>query len=235
MSPSRLWTAACVFVLLLGFPRTGSAGFWDVIIEMSGPKMYGVSADCRLTLNGTWDSCKGSGPVPLLKAFTEERVSKVWLSFDGGYYWSADATVNEQHYRRGEVKMFLFDPMLEFESKSWKTKECPKGSPTDCERLRLQIYHGVIGMSYNILFGADFATFSNVGLKLRPFGIAVPVRKWKRLDIAGDFSYDLRLYPQGFTAEDFGHQPLRPEGSGAEAVHAVVFGARIKILPKGTP
>jgi hypothetical protein len=28
---------------------------------------------------------------------------------------------------------------------------------------------------------------------------------------------------------------LRPEGNGAEAIHAVVFGARIKILPKGTP
>ena len=235
MFQTRWWSAAFVLACLLAFPRTGSAGFWDVIIEMSGPKMYGFSADCRLTLTGEWDSCKGSAVVPLLKAFAEERVSKVWLSFAGGYYFSADATVNQQDYRRGEVKMFLFDPMLEVESKSWMTKKCPAGSPATCQRLRLQIYHGVIGMSYNILFGADFPTFSNVGLKLRPFGIAVPVGKWGRVDFAADFSYDLRLYPQRFTAEDFGHVALTPEGSGAEAVHALVFGARIKILPRGTP
>jgi hypothetical protein len=240
MPQRHLGTAACAFAMLLIVPRAASAGIIEIIAEMSGPKMFGFSADCRLNLDGTWDSCKTPGSLGLKAAaegFVGPRPSKVWLSFFGGYYFSADATVNRQDYERGEVKMFVFDPMLEFESKSWPTK-CKDDPDTperdDCGRLRLQIYHGAIGMSYNLLFGAGFPTFSNIGMKVRPIGIVYPIGKIKNWDIGADFSYDLRLYPQRFTAEDFGHIPLEPEGNGAEAVHAFVFGLRIKILPEGT-
>jgi hypothetical protein len=221
--------------MLVGIPREGAAGIVEVILEMSGPKMFGFSADCRLTLTGEWDSCKASVPAGFraLEPFVDPRLSKVWLSFTGGFYFSADATVNGVDYGRGEVKMLIFDPMLEFESKHWRNRACPallQGAEDKCDRLRLQIYHGVVGMSYNLLFGENFPTFSNVGMKLRPFGIVVPIGKWGRADLGADFSYDLRLYPRGFTAEDFGRVPVEAEGNGAEAVHALVFGLRIKLL-----
>lgn len=237
MAWRRLLLTGCIFIALLGLPRDGAAGIVDVILEMSGPKMYGFTIDCRLTVTGEWDSCKGSGATPLAKAFVAPPEHKVWLSLAGGYYFSADATTNGQHYDRYEVKMVAFDPMLEFESKSWSTK-CSKNSITgkryECGRLRLQFYHGAVGMSYNVLWGRNIETFSNAGLKVRPFGIAVPVGSvrlfGKTWDLAPDFSYDLRLYPQRFTAEDFGKTSTEPEPNGAEVVHSLVFGLRIKKL-----
>jgi hypothetical protein len=203
-------------IALLGVPREGTAGIVEVIIEMSGPKMYGFSVDCRLDFQGNWQSCKTSAPTTGVAPFVQERKGAFWLSLASGYYWSADKTVNGQDYDRFEVKMVTFDPMIEFASKSW---------PVGYAQLPVQLYHGLIGVSYNLLFGEAFPTFSNVGLKLRPFGIVIPVKG----RFAFDFSYDVRLYPTGFTAEDFGHVPLAPEGSGAEAVQSLVFGARVKL------
>jgi hypothetical protein len=142
----------------------------------------------------------------------ERRDAKIWLSLAGGFYWSADKTVNGQDYESGEVKMFTFDPMLEIESWRHSTRS-------------LQFYHGVIGLSYNVLYGDGFPTFGNVGLKVRPVGIVIPITS----DVGFDFSYDLRIYPRRFTAEDFGRTPVVAEGNGAELVHALVFGARIRL------
>ena len=236
----RLWASLCTLVFVLATPKSGSAGILEIIAEMSGPKMFGFGADCRLALDGTWESCKASGALTPLKAagsaFTEQRPPRVWLSLAGGYYFSADATVNQVHYRKGEVKMWAFDPMLEFESKSWP-KDCrTKLRAADCAELKYQIYHGVIGISYNVLFGGGFSTFSNVGLKIRPVGVVIPlVKRWdlpgsdKKASIGFDFSYDVRVYTRRFTAEDFGRVAVEPEENGAETVHAFVFGARVKI------
>jgi hypothetical protein len=217
MLQSRLFLIGCVLVALLGLPREGNAGIVEVIIEMSGPKMYGFSVDCRLDFQGTWQSCKTSvATKDAVAPLVQDRRGPFWLSLGGGYYWSADKTVNGQDYDRFEVKMVTFDPMIEFASKSW---------PVGYAQLPVQVYHGLIGLSYNVLFGESFPTFSNVGLKLRPFGIVIPVKG----RFAFDFSYDIRLYPTGFTAEDFGHIPLAPEGPGAEAVQSLVFGVRVKL------
>jgi hypothetical protein len=90
-------------------------------------------------------------------------------------------------------------------------------------------------MSYNFLWGKNLPdAFSNVGLKVRPFGISVPVGSVKlfnrRWDLAPDFSYDLRFYPRRYTAEDFGKTSTEPEPAGAEVVQSLVLGIRIKKL-----
>jgi hypothetical protein len=217
MLQRRLLLTGCIMIVLLGLPREGTAGIVEVILEMSGPKMYGLSFDCRLDFTGTWQSCKASVPARTVGPLIEDRSNgKFWLSLGGGYYWSADKTVNGQDYDRFEVKMVTFDPMVEFASKSWNVGYA---------QLPFQLYHGLLGVSYNVLFGENFDTFSNVGFKLRPIGIVIPVTG----RIAFDFSYDLRLYPKGFTAEDFGNIPLAPEGSGAETVQSLVFGLRVNL------
>ena len=234
----RLLLATCVLVASFALPREGSAGIIDVILEMSGPKMVGFTAECRLLFTGDWESCKGSGVTGPLKvlgsAFTEQRPPRVWLSLAGGYYWSVDKEVNHVHYGKGEVKMWTFDPMLEFES--WSSPKCQAQRAAACDGLRWQIYHGALGVSYNILFGDNFTTFSNAGLKMRPFGIVAPVLKrvplpWtdKTASIGADFSYDVRVYTRRFSARDFNRVPVEPEKNGAETVNALVFGARVKL------
>ena len=216
MSQRRFGIGVLVLAALLAVPRTGSAGIGEVILELSGPKMFGVGLECRLLLSGDWESCKVSTPTGLL--FGENQPNrKTWLALGGSFYWSLDSDVNGQHYDTGEVKMWSLDPMLEIESKSWG----------EADDLRLQIYHGILGVSYNLIHGENFPTFSNVAFKLRPFGIVVPFSEnW-----GVDFSYNVRLYPNAFEAEDFGKVtvPGLAPGAGAEFVQSFVVGLRFKI------
>jgi hypothetical protein len=216
MSQRRFGIGVLVLAALLAVPRTGSAGIGEVILELSGPKMFGVGLECRLLLSGDWESCKVS--TALGKVLGENQPNrKVWLALGGSFYWSLDSDVNAQHYDTGEVKMWSLDPMLEIES--WG-----RGSGDD---LRLQVYHGILGVSYNVLHGKNFPTFSNAALRLRPFGIVVPFNKnW-----GIDFSYNIRLYPNAFEAEDFGKVtvPGFEPGAGTEAVQSFVVGLRFKV------
>ena len=213
MSQRRLWTGAFVIAALLIFPRVGSAGIGEIIMEMSGPRMLGFGLECRLTFAGAWESCKVSSPTTALLFAENQPDVKMWLSVGGGFYFTLDKTVNGQHYGTGEVKMWSFDPILEIESKSW-----PR------EGLKPQIYHGVMGVSYNVFYG-DFPTFSNVALKLRPVGVVIPLsRNW-----GVDVSYNLRLYPRAFTAEDFGKVPIPGAQPSKETVNSIVVGFRRKI------
>lgn len=218
MSQRRFGIAVFVLAALLAVPRTGSAGIGEVILELSGPRMFGVGLECRLTFSGTWESCKVSAPTTALLFAENQPDAKMWLSLGGAFYWSLDKTVNGQHYETGEVKMWSLDPMLEFESKSW---------PVQNKNLRLQIYHGVLGLSYNLLHGDKFPTFSNAALRIRPAGIVIPFsRNW-----GVDFSYNIRLYPRAFTAEDFGKVPVpgAEPVAGTEAVQSFVIGFRRRV------
>jgi hypothetical protein len=57
----------------------------------------------------------------------------------------------------------------------------------------------------------------------------ISIPKLGKFDLGVDASYDLRLYPRRFTAEDFGNPPLVPEGSGWEVVHGFVVGGRLSV------
>ncbi len=215
MSQRRFWICVSMLVALLAYPRAASAGIGEIILEMSGPRMIGVGLECRLTFQGTWQSCKVSAPLPLL--FAENQPDqRMWLSVGGGYYFSVKKTINGQPYGWGDVQMLSFDPMIEFESKSWQVRDF---------NLDLQIYHGVLGVSYNLMFGDNFPTFSNAALKLRPAGVVIPFSKnW-----GVDLSYNLRIYPSGFKAEDFGGVSATDGEPGREAVHSFVLGFRWRI------
>jgi|SoiMethySBSTD1v2_1073268.scaffolds.fasta_scaffold613448_2 hypothetical protein len=220
MQRSRLWMAGCVVALLLGFPRTGSAGLWDFIVEMSGPRMYGISGDCRLLLDGTWDSCKVTVPATLQEFAVKERPNtRWWIAFGAGYYFSVAKTINGHDFDYFDVNMLTVEPMLEIQSRT---------SQVDYSNVRLQVYHGVLGLSYNLIFvKGDPPTFSNAAFKFRPVGVVVPIgRTW-----GFDASYNLRLYPSGFTAEDFGVGPSSPDDGGWEVVNGFEFGIRWKLGP----
>jgi hypothetical protein len=117
--------------------------------------------------------------------------------------------------------MVTFDPILEVESKSWMV---------DYSDLPVQFYHGFLGATLDVIFvQGDTPTFFNAGLKMRPVGVVVPIPffgKWKRR-FAFDYSFDLRIYPDRFTAEDFG-KTSTDRTEGWEVVRSHVLGIRLK-------
>jgi hypothetical protein len=205
----RLWTMASACVLLLATPRESSAGLGEWIWEMSGPSMVGVLIECRASIaDEIVDSCTVAG-APVRKRRVDR---KFWLALGGGLYGSTGKNADGTDYRGGKVWMLAFDPMLEVQSVNKK----------------VGVYHGVIGMSYNLMFGSGFSSFTNAGFKLRPLGILIPLPEGYKLDVA----YNLRLYPNGFSADAFGFVPGSPPGPGTESVHSVSIGLR---LPFNTP
>src|SRR5262245_47934609 len=140
MSRRRLWSGVCVAAFLLVVPKTASAGLLEIIAEMSGPKMYGHSYECRLKLDGTWDSCKLStlataAQNPFVMVDQRDR-HDVWLTLGGGFYYSSGKEVNGNDYGFWDIKMVTFDPILEVDSKSWGV---------DYSDLPFQFYHGFLG------------------------------------------------------------------------------------------
>jgi hypothetical protein len=203
MSQHRLLTVVCVFAALLAFPKEGkaAAGIIEIIIEMSGPQMLGFLVECRVPLDGTLDQWTVVGKKVAGQDAPPPR--KLRFALEGGVYVSTGHDVDGLDYEFGKTYMLAFDPMLEIETVT---------------RPRFAMYHGVMGASYNFLFGEGFRKFANVGFKLRPIGVVIANRV--------DLSYNLRLYPNGFTADQFGMLPLVPESGGPEAVHGIVIGYR---------
>jgi|KBSMisStaDraftv2_1062788.scaffolds.fasta_scaffold39477_5 hypothetical protein len=100
--------------------------------------------------------------------------------------------------------MIAFEPMLEMRSYSSRDKA-------------VDYHHGLIGISWDLPYGADHSSFDKFGLKFRPIGITIK-KKW-------NMSYTLRLYPNGFTNDEFGiGDPVPNANRDAEVLHGFTFG-----------
>jgi len=201
MSQRRLWTISCILAGVLVFPRDGRAGIIEIIIEMSGPQMFGFLVECRVPIDGTLDQCTVVGKKVAGQAAPPPR--KLWFSMEGGVYVSTGHDVDGLDYEFGKTYMLAFDPMMEVQTVT---------------RQNFSMYHGVMGVSYNFLFGEGFRKFTNVAFKLRPIGVIIGNRV--------NISYNLRLYPSGFTADQFGQLPPSPETTKPETVHGFSVGYR---------
>jgi hypothetical protein len=203
MSHRRYWIAAGALAMLLTLPRAGAAGIIEIIAEMSGPQMIGFPFECRLGVSRQGTSLEFCHWfVPLVGS--PNRETKTWLTLEGGPYFSTGVGTNADLYETGDVFMLTFDPMIERVS---------LGSAVG------GVYHGA-GLTANFLFGNRFRRFGNVGFKFRPAGFIIPIGSRGTLDL----SYNLRIYPRRFTADDF-DVPGTPE-DGVEFVHAGVIALR---------
>jgi hypothetical protein len=207
MSQRRQWTVASLFVVMCVIPRPASANLWDLIWEMSGPQMIGFRAECRHGFDGTFAGCRIPPGFPIGNVGARTNV-RTWLALEGGLYVSTgknadDPDVDEVEFEFGDAFMIAFEPMIEVRSTSW-------------------MHHGVLGVSYDFFLGPDFRRFTNAGFKLRPVAVAVPVGGGFTLDVA----YNLRLYPNGFTASDFNKAPVPVLRNRSEAVHSISFDVR---------
>jgi hypothetical protein len=243
MPQRRLLMTVCVLLALFVVPREGRAGIVEVILEMSGPKMFGIAGELRILANGCLDSvgigiapeaAKANEPdkckkpdgkmrnrfVAALETFAvkerEPDEKGYWYSLSAGYYFSVPKTIDGHPYKYFDVQMITFEPMIEVQSRS---------SRVDYSEMKLQVYHG-IGGGLNYLFVEGTPPNTARGLiKFRPAGVVVPFGRTWGFDVA----YDLRLYPKGFTPSDF-HEVTAPssESNNWEFVHAFSGSVRWK-------
>ena len=203
MMRRRLCMVASVFVVMLTLPRIAHAGIGELIWEMSGPQMIGGGLECKFSpTTGKLEISYATLPVPLL---TPEAPRRFRISLDGGIYTSTGKNAGDVDYQAFKTWMLAFDPMIEVVS--YDNGVQGKG--------RRELYHGVMGVSYNYLFGSGFAPFTNVALKLRPIGYG-----FGRFNV----EFDLRMYPNGFSAGDFGKVAPEPESNRAETTWGVSMG-----------
>jgi len=200
MSTRRLWTVASVLAITLAFPRSGAAGISEWIWEMSGPSMVGVGLECKVSLTGSLEQCyltaKRLGRSAVVTG------SRFRFSLETGVYFSLGKDSGPLDFEFGKTWMATFDPMIELVTR-------------DRAGENYSIYHGILGLSYNYLVGTEFEAFTNVAFKLRPIGI-----RYKRMN----FEYNLRVYPNGFTADEFGKLPVVIDDNKPEATHGFSVG-----------
>jgi hypothetical protein len=216
---------AVALFALFAVPSTVHASIWDFIWTMSGPQMMGVVLHCEYDPQHREERDKEYDAVDcrfldrLFFHTLKPRVYRsVWVSLDTGYYVSTardsgpDA-VNK--YNWFENQMVAFEPMLEIRSFTNRVRN-DNGTYTTGN---LSFHHGLIGASYDVLFGKKFSAFDKIGYKFRPFGIT-----YKKVNA----SFTVRWYPNGFTADEFGNAEPRLENVNRKS--EVLYGATIGVL-----
>ncbi|MEO5739518.1 MAG: hypothetical protein ABIS29_02870 [Vicinamibacterales bacterium] len=197
----RLGMAAFVLASVLAIPRSADAGIIDFIWEMSGPMMVGGGIACDIELQSGNNECRlvGARVSGDLSARGERR--PLWLTLEGAVYFSTGKDSEMRPFKFGHAQLFAYEPTLNLRSVSHGD---------------LAIHHGVIGLSYFLLTGKDFKRFDNVGLKLVPIAVT-----YKRFTVA----YNLRVFPNGFTSQQFGVDPRTPTlHQGREVVNGFTIG-----------
>ena len=200
MSRVRLAPVVIVFVTSLALPSVVKAGIIDFIWEMNGPQMIGFLTNCEFDLHDDRHECRLVDKIHLSgdRQFREQR--RLWLTLTGGVYFSTGKDSDTNEFEFGNVQMLAYEPTLDLrslQSRDWK------------------IDHGVMGVSYFYLIGSNFKNYDNIGLKLVPIAVT-----YKRFNIA----YNFRIFPNGFTSEQFGGEPESVADKRSELVHGISFG-----------
>ncbi len=202
MSRRYLGTGGIAVLALLAIPSTGHASIIDWIWTMSGPQMVGAVLHCEYDIQNNKSECRAIDYLFAGKlASRKER--RVWLSIDTGFYTGTGKDSDGNVFKPFKNNMIAFEPMLEM--RSYKSID-----------QKVMYHHGLIGISWDYLVGADHESFDKFGLKFRPVGVT-----FGRYNL----SYTLRLYPNGFTPDEFGIVPREPGlNRGSEVLHGFTFG-----------
>ena len=163
-------TALFLFALL-ACPSTSRASIWDLIWSLSGPQMHGIPVHCEFALGDTASKTETAQKRYECRVldirFTGDVKSrserKTWLSLDMAPYWSTGKNPREGlEFGAGKVKMAAIEPILEV--RSWPRRD-------NTENAKVMLHHGLIGATYDVLWGEDFETFDKFGFKFKPVGI----------------------------------------------------------------
>lgn len=197
----RMAMAGFVLAAVVAFPRSASASIIDFIWEMSGPQMVGLIFYCEFDPSTKQLECRAFDKRVYGNARPRAE-RRLWLNIPGAGYISTGKDSDDREYDFGKAQLFSFEPALEVRSIT--------------RRLGV-MHHGIIGLSYFFLTGSGFEHFDKVGLKFVPIGFTF--RNGVNLALS------LRVFPNGFTADEFGvgtrqHDVDRPW----ERVYGVAFG-----------
>ncbi len=201
MRRTRLGTAGIALVALLAFPRASDAGLADFIWELSGPPMIGLVFYCEYNPDGNRTECRAFDRRVFGNAGTR-RERRFWVLLPAGGYVSTGQNADMGEFGFGDVRMLALEPTVEVRSLN------PRG---------FVLHHGVIGLSYMVVGGSGFNRFDKLGLKFVPVGVT----------FANGFNiaYNLRVFPNGFTPDEFGVGPRLPDlERKTETVHGVIVG-----------
>ena len=178
--------SALVAGIVLVGAQNASAGIIDIIFEMSGPQMIGKGARCRVSAMGGVTRCDLFG-IPRGTSDPDIMTDKRWwVNLEGAFYTSTGKNEGNTDYEAFRTFMLSFEPLVEVASKNYGT---------------VRVFHG-IGLASHFLFGPDFDSFTNAGYKLRPIAVEIGNR-W-------ELALNVRLYPNGFGADQFGFGPSPP-------------------------
>ena len=184
----RIVVMGALLVALFGAPRPSHAGLLEIIWEMSGPQMIGISYAACMASSRSLEQCRiGQFISRDLVTRRKRAVSGAWrrhLRIDGKGFGHAELRLGRSvdgSDRRGHRLSLVHVPRR-------------RGSGRD----EVQVHHG-IGVTYNRLFGRDFRPFDKFGITITPIDIAV-----KRVAVG----IKLRMYPNGFTDDEFKPVPV---------------------------
>jgi hypothetical protein len=201
---------AIALLALLMFPKGAQANIFDIIWTMSGPQMIGLTLHCEYDLESnklkTWE-CR-EFDYRFTGQLRSRRERKTWVSFDTTPYFSTGYDSNEgTDFEWFKTWMVAFEPILEIRSHT-----SPGGN--------VMLHHGLVGLSYDILFGSGFDTFDKFGLKFKPIGVTIK----KRFNAA----FTMRWYPNGFTGDEFGIGPRQDFNRDGEMLYGFSIGYLFK-------
>jgi hypothetical protein len=194
---------------VLGFPGVSHASVWDWIWTMSGPQMIGIVFHCEYD----WEHNNREKKAHECRVFDyrvlgeaeSRKLRRTWLTFDTIGYVSTGKNSDSLDFHDFDSYMVAIEPMVEMRSftNAGKNERGDKVKGTG----NLSFHHGLVGLSYDVLFGKEFSAFDNVGIKFRPVGVT-----YKNFNAA----FNLRWYPDRFTAAQFrmvDPTPSDPESS----------------------
>jgi hypothetical protein len=170
--------------VLLGIPRASDAGILDFIWEMSGPQMIGIAEGCLYSAKDKkFVQCR-IGDIPtFLRRHMDIESKGPFIGFSAGLYGSTGVDSRTQQYDWFQVGMLELGTGLSFRSYQ----------VGGADNKEVQFHHG-FGVAYERLFGRHMRPVNKFAITVTP--VDVTVKK-----IA--FGVKLRLYPEGFTDDDF--------------------------------
>jgi hypothetical protein len=180
MMGRRIAVVGSLLIALVGIPRPSEAGLLELIWEMSGPQMLGLGYGCMFSLrDGSLEQCR-VGTNPIMQESHTAMKKGPFLALGASIMGSTGKNSATQHYHWGEIWMLALQPGVAF--RSYDNAECA-----------IQVHHGV-GVEYEVLFGGDIRTFDKFAFTVTPVDVS-----FRRVA----FGIKLRMYPNGFTDDEF--------------------------------
>jgi len=185
--------------IFAGSVKDSRAGVLDYIWDTSGPQFIGKVFRCRHELK--FEGAQKCDPL-FGRPVTAPDVP-AWLTIEPAVYvslWKNSETDagSDVEFRLFRAAAFGFDPMLEIRS--------ARGNGWT-------MYHGV-GATALVMAGQNIARTGNLGYKARLLGV-----EWNN---GASLAFNLRLFPDGFGADEFGVTPPGPGDRPFEASIGVI-------------